>query len=192
MVCFAEPFFFAPDFGETVVVEALALVALVERVEDDASGAESSTCFRWRILEISVGGSRWYPDYGDPYLCRHFLQIEWSQGACSKFNEVLDKAKTRQTRLFGVRVTQVATPARTSNSFSSNLHFLMPAEIFNPNPVIFSASKSVGRPSDLSAHSLWINDSSLSEDEADETEPIDQDEIYGMHSQPCLFLVSGL
>jgi len=56
----------------------------------------------------------------------------------------------------------------------------MPAEIFNPNPVIFSASKSAGRPSDLSAHSLWINDSSLSEDEADETEPIDQDEIYGI------------
>ena len=57
----------------------------------------------------------------------------------------------------------------------------MPAEIFNPNPVIFSAPKSAGRLSDLSAHSLWINDSSLSEDEADEREPIDQDEIYGMH-----------
>jgi hypothetical protein len=48
VVCFPEPFFFPPDVGETVVVfiEALALVALVERVEDDASGAGSSTCFR--------------------------------------------------------------------------------------------------------------------------------------------------
>ncbi|KIM49503.1 hypothetical protein M413DRAFT_109768 [Hebeloma cylindrosporum] len=57
----------------------------------------------------------------------------------------------------------------------------MPAEIFNPNPVIFSAPKSAGRLSDLSAHSLWVNDPSLSEDdEADETEPIDQDEIYDL------------
>jgi hypothetical protein len=62
----------------------------------------------------------------------------------------------------------------------------MPAEIFNPNPVIFSASKRAGRLSDLPAHSLWINDSSLSEDDADETEPIDQDEIYGMLPGPPL------
>jgi len=67
----------------------------------------------------------------------------------------------------------------------------MPAEIFNPNPVIFSASKRAGYLSDLPPHSLWVNDSSLSEDEADETEPIDQDEIYGMHSQPRLFLIPG-
>jgi hypothetical protein len=59
VVCFPEPFFFAPDVGATVVVfiEVLALVALVERVEDDASGADSSTCFRWGILGVSVGGS---------------------------------------------------------------------------------------------------------------------------------------
>ena len=49
VVCFAEPFFLAPDDEAA----ALALVDLVERVEDDASGAESSTCFRWE-LEISV------------------------------------------------------------------------------------------------------------------------------------------
>jgi len=52
VVCFAEPFFFALD-DEAAMVEALALVDLVERVEDDASGAESSACFRWE-LEISV------------------------------------------------------------------------------------------------------------------------------------------
>jgi len=56
----------------------------------------------------------------------------------------------------------------------------MPAEIFNPNPVIFSASKRAGCLSDLPAHSLWLNDDSFSEDEADETEPIDQDEIYDL------------
>ena len=65
----------------------------------------------------------------------------------------------------------------------------MPAEIFNPNPVIFSAPKSAGRLSDLSAHSLWINDSSISEDEADEREPIDQDEIYGMRLASSSFPV---
>ncbi|PPQ67647.1 hypothetical protein CVT25_012675 [Psilocybe cyanescens] len=56
----------------------------------------------------------------------------------------------------------------------------MPGEIFNPNPVVFSTSKSAGRQSDLLAHSLWINDSSQSEDEADDVEPIDQDEIYDL------------
>ncbi|KAF8162869.1 FAM96B protein [Crassisporium funariophilum] len=54
----------------------------------------------------------------------------------------------------------------------------MAGEIFNPNPVVFSASKASGRKSDLSAHSLWINDSYSSEDEADEV--IDQDEIYDL------------
>ena len=43
---FVEPFFFAPDDAVALVVFLLelALVALVERVEDDTS--ESSTCFR--------------------------------------------------------------------------------------------------------------------------------------------------
>lgn len=106
MVCFAEPFFFVPDDWETVVVfiEALALVALVERVEDDASGAESSTCFRWGISEISIGGSRWYSDYWNPYLWRHYLKVMVGRDVF-KVNEVLDKAKTRPTRLFSVRVT---------------------------------------------------------------------------------------
>ena len=58
----------------------------------------------------------------------------------------------------------------------------MPAEIFNPNPVVFSAPKA--RQSDLLAHSLWINDASASEDEADELEAIDQDEIFGLPLNP--------
>ena len=59
---------------------------------------------------------------------------------------------------------------------------IMPGEIFNPNPVVFSAPKA--RQSDLLAHSLWINDASASEDEADELEAIDQDEIFGLPLNP--------
>ena len=55
----------------------------------------------------------------------------------------------------------------------------MPGEIFNPNPVIFSTAKAQGRQSDLLAHSLWIDDPLSSEDDADDLEPIDQDEIFG-------------
>jgi len=55
----------------------------------------------------------------------------------------------------------------------------MPGEVFNPNPVVFSAPKAAGRNTDALAHSLWINDSLSSDDEADDLEPIDQDEIYG-------------
>ncbi|KAF9553814.1 FAM96B protein [Agrocybe pediades] len=53
-------------------------------------------------------------------------------------------------------------------------------EVFNPNPVVFSAPKASGRQSDLLAHSLWVNDSPSSDDEADDLEPIDQDEIYDL------------
>lgn len=55
----------------------------------------------------------------------------------------------------------------------------MPSEIFNPNPVVFSASKATGRHSDAFSRSLWINDPSQSDDDAEDAEPIDQDEIYG-------------
>ena len=63
----------------------------------------------------------------------------------------------------------------------------MPGEIFNPNPVVFSASKNSGRKADVSAHSLWIDDTNQFEDETDEVEAIDQDEIFGiptLASQP--------
>ena len=60
----------------------------------------------------------------------------------------------------------------------------MAGEIFNPNPVIFSASKNSGRKADVSVHSLWIDDETQFEDETDEVEVIDQDEIFGItHSE---------
>lgn len=53
-------------------------------------------------------------------------------------------------------------------------------EIFNPNPVVFSTTRGSGRKSELSPHSLWINDDSGSDsDGEDKVEPIDQDEIFG-------------
>ena len=57
---------------------------------------------------------------------------------------------------------------------------IMAGEIFNPNPVVFSASKNSGRRADASVHSLWMGDTSQTEDETDEVETIDQDEIFGM------------
>lgn len=56
----------------------------------------------------------------------------------------------------------------------------MAGEIFNPNPVVFSASKNSGRKADVSVHSLWIVDSNQIDDETDEVEAIDQDEIFGI------------
>ena len=56
----------------------------------------------------------------------------------------------------------------------------MAGEIFNPNPVVFSASKNSGRKVDVSVHSLWIDDANQIEDETDEVEAIDQDEIFGI------------
>lgn len=56
----------------------------------------------------------------------------------------------------------------------------MAGEIFNPNPVVFSASKNSGRKGDVSVHSLWIDDTNQIGDETDEVEAIDQDEIFGM------------
>jgi hypothetical protein len=63
----------------------------------------------------------------------------------------------------------------------------MAGEIFNPNPVVFSASKNSGRKVDVAVHSLWIDDTNQIEDETDEVETIDQDEIFGIQilaSQP--------
>ncbi|KAJ3507490.1 hypothetical protein NLJ89_g6278 [Agrocybe chaxingu] len=57
----------------------------------------------------------------------------------------------------------------------------MPAEIFNPNPVVFSTSKS-GKKPDLPPHSVWISDDPESgENDADEVvEAIDQEEIFDL------------
>ena len=55
----------------------------------------------------------------------------------------------------------------------------MAGEIFNPNPIVFSTSKTSGRKLDASAHSLWIDDANKPDDETDEVEAIDQDEIFG-------------
>jgi len=55
----------------------------------------------------------------------------------------------------------------------------MPAEIFNPNPVVFSTTKAQRR-TELSPHSLWVDDDGQDEVESDNSvEPIDQDEIFG-------------
>ena len=55
----------------------------------------------------------------------------------------------------------------------------MPAEIFNPNPIVFSATKAQRR-TELSPHSLWVDDDGRDEVESDNSvEPIDQDEIFG-------------
>ena len=59
----------------------------------------------------------------------------------------------------------------------------MPGEIFNPNPTVFSPAKSVGRKSDLSASSIWMNEATEFEDATDDSEPIDQDEIFGRSAQ---------
>jgi hypothetical protein len=61
---------------------------------------------------------------------------------------------------------------------------IMAGEIFNPNPVVFSASKNSGRKVDVSVHSLWIDDTNQFEEETDEVEAIDQDEIFGIPSIP--------
>ncbi|RDB24090.1 hypothetical protein Hypma_008705 [Hypsizygus marmoreus] len=56
----------------------------------------------------------------------------------------------------------------------------MPAEIFNPNPIVFSPAKPTGRLADLHAQSLWINDTTEPEEGADDVDPIDQDEIFDL------------
>lgn len=65
----------------------------------------------------------------------------------------------------------------------------MTGEIFNPNPVVFSTSKTSGRKLDATVHSLWMEDTSQSDDETDEVEAIDQGEIFGntsLHPTPYL------
>jgi hypothetical protein len=65
----------------------------------------------------------------------------------------------------------------------------MLAEVFNPNPIVFSTSKAQRR-TEISPHSLWVNDDSQDEIEPDNSvEPIDQEEIFGINSlQPNLLL----
>lgn len=55
----------------------------------------------------------------------------------------------------------------------------MPAEVFNPNPVVFSPTKSLARKSELLAQSLWLDEPTSSDDEVDELELIDQEEVFG-------------
>ncbi|KAF9448909.1 hypothetical protein P691DRAFT_728895 [Macrolepiota fuliginosa MF-IS2] len=56
----------------------------------------------------------------------------------------------------------------------------MPTEVFNPNPVVFSPAKTLGRKSELLAHSLWIDEPTSSDDETDNVELIDQDEVFDL------------
>ncbi|PFH52466.1 hypothetical protein AMATHDRAFT_139899 [Amanita thiersii Skay4041] len=63
-------------------------------------------------------------------------------------------------------------------------------EIYNPNPIIFSPKKSSGRKSDLLARSLWLEGSTQTEDEANQPEPIDQDEIFVL--TPCKDLIRSI
>ena len=55
----------------------------------------------------------------------------------------------------------------------------MPAEVFNPNPIIFTPTKGIVRKSELLAQSLWIDEPIGSEDETGAPELIDTDEIFG-------------
>lgn len=55
----------------------------------------------------------------------------------------------------------------------------MPAEIYNANPTIFVPTKSLKASG---AQSLWMDDLNPSSMSAtDEDEPIDADEIFGIH-----------
>ncbi|KAF7777601.1 hypothetical protein Agabi119p4_3673 [Agaricus bisporus var. burnettii] len=56
----------------------------------------------------------------------------------------------------------------------------MPTEVFNPNPVIFSSTKILGRKSELLSRSLWIDESTSDDDEVDGVELIDPDEIFDL------------
>lgn len=63
----------------------------------------------------------------------------------------------------------------------------MPAEVYNPNPTVFSPAKSAGRKSEYSGQSLWLDDKVQTEDDADQVDPIDPEEIFGScRSNPFL------
>ncbi len=55
----------------------------------------------------------------------------------------------------------------------------MPAEMYNPNPTVFSPAKHHGRKLDSNFQSIWLNASPEGADDAEEVEPIDQDEVFG-------------
>ena len=60
----------------------------------------------------------------------------------------------------------------------------MSAQVFNPNPIVFSTSKAQ-RTTEISPHSLWLNDDDQLQVESDDSvEPIDQEEIFGMRVYP--------
>jgi len=58
----------------------------------------------------------------------------------------------------------------------------MSSEVFNPNPIVFSTTKSSARrkPSS-SSHSLWIADKAESDYGSDEVEVIDGEEVFGLY-----------
>jgi len=66
---------------------------------------------------------------------------------------------------------------------------VMPAEVFNPNPIIFTPTKGIVRKSELLAQSLWIDEPVSFEDETGTPELIDTDEIFGkpFSSRPKLY-----
>ena len=64
--------------------------------------------------------------------------------------------------------------------------FAMSAQVFNPNPIVFSTSKAQ-RTTEISPHSLWVNDlddDQLQVESDNSLEPIDQEEIFGMRVYP--------
>jgi hypothetical protein len=56
----------------------------------------------------------------------------------------------------------------------------MPGEMYNPNPTVFSPTKHHGRKLDTNFQSIWLNASPEGAYNAEEVEPIDQDEVFGM------------
>lgn len=59
----------------------------------------------------------------------------------------------------------------------------MSGEAFNPNPIVFAPTKSArSLPLGVRLNSLWLEDDEQRDDDLDdsnETEAIDQDEIFG-------------
>ncbi|KAF8352263.1 FAM96B protein [Amanita rubescens] len=54
----------------------------------------------------------------------------------------------------------------------------MPGEMYNPNPTVFSPTKHQGRKLDANFQSIWLNASPEGAYNAEEVEPIDQDEVF--------------
>ncbi|KAF8655841.1 hypothetical protein AX16_002925 [Volvariella volvacea WC 439] len=56
----------------------------------------------------------------------------------------------------------------------------MLSEIYNPNPTVFSPVAPVGRKSDYSGLSLWVDEDEQSEEDDEGVDPIDRDEIFNL------------